>query len=76
MKIRKSFYNYKTLGSAYYDPTSNTVGTAEFPTYNQYQRQAYVSNGYIGSRIPNLGQGFTFDQLSDSPDAVEYDDPN
>lgn len=32
-----------------------------------------MSNGYIGSRIPNLGQGFTFDQLSDSPDAVEDD---
>lgn len=70
---KEIFLQLQNSGSAYYDPTTNTVGTAEFPTYNQYQRQAYVSNGYIGSRIPNLGQGFTFDQLSDSPDAVKDD---
>lgn len=70
---KQIFLQLQNSGSAYYDPTTNTVGTAEFPTFNQYQRQAYVSNGYIGSRIPNLGQGFTFDQLSDSPDAVEDD---
>lgn len=58
---------------AFYDPETNTVGTGELPEYNQYQRQPYVSNGYIGSRIPNLGQGFTYDQLSDMPDATEDD---
>nr|WOG36184.1 uncharacterized protein [Candida metapsilosis] len=58
---------------AFYDRENNVVGTIEFPKYNQYQKQPYVANGYIGSRIPNLGQGFTFDQLTDSPDSKEDD---
>lgn len=67
------FIQLQDSDNAFYDTKTNTVGTAKFPRYNQYQRQPYVSNGYIGSRIPNLGQGFTYDQLSDSPDAVEDD---
>lgn len=57
----------------FFDVETNTVGTALFPKFNQYQRQPYVSNGYIGSRIPNLGQGYTLDQLSDSPQATKDD---
>lgn len=50
---------------AFFDATTNVVGTNEFESRNHYQRQAYVANGYLGARIPNLGQGFTFDQLED-----------
>ncbi|EDK36433.2 hypothetical protein PGUG_00531 [Meyerozyma guilliermondii ATCC 6260] len=57
----------------FFDLGSNTVGTASFPMFNQYQRQPYVSNGYIGSRIPNLGQGYTLDQQSDSSEATKDD---
>ncbi|RLV90768.1 Cell wall acid trehalase ATC1 [Spathaspora sp. JA1] len=58
---------------AFYDNETNVIGTIEFAPFNQYQRQPYVANGYIGSRIPNLGHGFTYDQLSDSPDANSDD---
>lgn len=57
----------------FFDLGSNTVGTASFPMYNQYQRQPYVANGYIGSRIPNLGQGYTLDQQSDASEATKDD---
>lgn len=59
--------------NAFYDPHQNTVGTLDFATANQYQRQPYVANGYIGARIPNLGQGFAYDQLSSGPDATNDD---
>ncbi|KAI5958420.1 ATH1 [Candida margitis] len=59
--------------SAFYDRELNVVGTIEFSKYNQYQNQPYVANGYIGSRIPNLGQGFTYDQLTESPDSNKDD---
>lgn len=67
------FTKLKYSDAAYYDLESNTVGTAANPVYNQYQRQPYVANGYIGSRIPNLGQGFTYDQSSNDPEAVDDD---
>ncbi|CAH6721681.1 cell wall acid trehalase Atc1p [[Candida] jaroonii] len=46
----------------FYDTGANVVGTSQLHQQNQYQHQPYVSNGFIGSRIPNLGQGFTYDQ--------------
>ncbi|CAH2355880.1 cell wall acid trehalase Atc1p [[Candida] railenensis] len=42
-----------------------SIGTIEFQKQNHYQNQPYVANGYIGSRIPNLGQGFSYDDSSD-----------
>lgn len=63
------FNQLQHSNNSFFDPSLNTVGTIEFPQFNQYQRQPYVSNGYIGSRIPNLGQGFTYDQLTDAVDA-------
>lgn len=65
------FSQLQHSNNSFFDSSLNTVGTIEFPQYNQYQRQPYVSNGYIGSRIPNLGQGFTYDQLTDAADANE-----
>lgn len=46
----------------FYDFENNVVGNTEL-LHNQFQRQPYVANGYIGSRIPNAGQGFAYDQL-------------
>lgn len=47
---------------SFYDKTKETIGTRFYWERNHYQNQPYVSNGYIGSRIPNLGQGFSYDQ--------------
>ncbi|CAN3501807.1 cell wall acid trehalase Atc1p [Diutina catenulata] len=47
--------------SAYYDFDRNVVGTTTFG-YNQYQRQPYVANGYLGARVANAGQGFAYDE--------------
>lgn len=63
----------KYAANAFFDVDTNTIGTTHFTPYNQYQRQPYVANGYIGARIPNLGQGFTYDQISDSADATNDD---
>ncbi|RCK60643.1 Cell wall acid trehalase ATC1 [Candida viswanathii] len=70
---KQIFSQMKFSDQAFYDKENNVVGTTEFAKFNQYQRQPYVANGYIGSRVPNLGQGFTYDQLSDALDANEDD---
>ncbi|ODV77632.1 glycoside hydrolase family 65 protein [Suhomyces tanzawaensis NRRL Y-17324] len=70
---KQVFSQLKYSSSAYYDLDANIVGSAEFAPNNQYQRQPYVANGYIGARIPNLGQGFTYDQLSTDADATDAD---
>ena len=48
-----------TTQGSFFDSQNNIVGSNFFQLLNKYQRQPYVANGYIGSRIPNLGQGFT-----------------
>ncbi|ANZ75936.1 BA75_02948T0 [Komagataella pastoris] len=45
----------------YYDKELKVLRTTRFPRYNSYQLQPYVANGYIGSRIPRVGSGFTYD---------------
>lgn len=45
----------------FYDPHKNSVGTTTKPSSNHYLEQPYVANGYIGARIPYLGQGFSYD---------------
>lgn len=49
---------------AFYDEASHVLGTSNFPIANQYQRQPYVSNGYLGSRVPSVGHGFAYDTLT------------
>lgn len=58
---------------SFYDSVNNVVGTIDKPNFNQFHKQPYVSNGYIGARIPYLGQGFAYDQLSDRPGANDED---
>ncbi|CAK9435580.1 uncharacterized protein LODBEIA_P03070 [Lodderomyces beijingensis] len=70
---KEIFSQLKFSEQAFFDKESNVVGTLEFARYNQYQRQPYVANGYIGSRIPNLGQGFSYDQLSNSSESSNED---
>lgn len=50
--------------NAFYDTENDVLGTLDFATNHQYQRQPYVANGFLGARIPNLGQGFAYDTLS------------
>ncbi|QPG75681.1 hypothetical protein FOA43_003040 [Brettanomyces nanus] len=62
------------LNFDYHDPQTDTfyyqderfLSTLKFNSYNHYTNQPYVSNGYIGSRIPNLGFGFAYDQNENS----------
>lgn len=58
---------------AFYDEKTNTIGTLSLPDHHLFQRQPYVANGYIGARIPGLGQGFALDLLSNSPVANTED---
>lgn len=67
------FANLKHSDNAFYDSELNVVGTLDFVTFHQYQRQPYVANGYIGSRIPVLGQGFAYDTLSTDVAASDDD---
>lgn len=69
VELQKSAANQQTFASvqysagSYYDVATNVVGTVEFTPHHQYQRQPYVGNGYLGSRVPNVGHGFTYDTL-------------
>lgn len=62
------FSQLSNSDGAFYEPIDNVVGTIAFSPYNKYQNQPYVANGYIGSRIPNLGQGFAYDQVDEDED--------
>lgn len=64
--FKKSEQLFKSVADsnyAYYDEQLNVLGTTFF-SKNVYSRQAYVSNGYIGTRLSTLGQGFTYDELN------------
>ncbi|SCU97577.1 LADA_0H07008g1_1 [Lachancea dasiensis] len=47
----------------YYDEDAWVVGTTFF-SENTFSRQPYVANGYIGSRIPNVGFGYAPDTFN------------
>ncbi|CDK28639.1 unnamed protein product [Kuraishia capsulata CBS 1993] len=55
---------------SYYDASNRVAGTDLYNKYNHFANQPYVANGYIGSRIPNLGQGFTYDQAANTSSAL------
>lgn len=59
-KLYELLYNFD---AALYDDENMILGSTKmFP--NAYTRQPYVSNGYIGSRIPNTGFGYALDTLN------------
>ncbi|KAH3661657.1 hypothetical protein OGAPHI_006507 [Ogataea philodendri] len=53
---------YDDTTQSHYYKEQRVLGTSKFVPYNKYVNQPYVSNGYIGARIPNVGFGFTYDQ--------------
>lgn len=65
--MRKSSDNmFKLLqkhNNAFYEEENGILST-DFISPNTYSRQPYVSNGYIGSRIPNVGFGYSLDTLN------------
>lgn len=69
----KKLYELLTdFDTAYYDDENMILGTTLF-TKNVYSRQTYVANGYLGSRLPNIGFGYALDTLnfwSDEPGAL------
>lgn len=60
-KYTAAFHQIPFAEESFFDLLSNLVGTLHFAVDHQFQRQPYVSNGYIGARIPNLGHGFAMD---------------
>lgn len=48
------------FGGAYYDAERMVLGSTMFSPHT-YSRQPYAANGYIGSRIPNVGFGYAED---------------
>lgn len=58
---------------SFYDDNEMTMSSLLF-TKNTYSRQPYVANGYIGSRIPNIGFGYSLDEINlhtDAPGALQ-----
>ena len=69
---KKLYELLSDFDTSFYDDENMVLGTTWF-TENVYSRQSYVANGYIGSRLPNIGFGFAFDTLnfwSDEPGAL------
>lgn len=50
------------LTSTSYFQNERILSTSNFQDFNHFTSQPYISNGYIGSRITNLGFGFSYDQ--------------
>lgn len=69
---KKLYELLSDFNTAYYDDENMVLGTNLF-SQNTYSRQPYVANGYIGSRIPNIGFGYALDTLNfytDAPGAL------
>ena len=65
----KKFYELiSDSETTYYDDDNMVLGTNLFSPH-VYSRQPYVANGYIGSRIPNIGFGYALDELNFWSDA-------
>lgn len=62
---RLIFTQLQNCDNAFFDTELDVTGTLDFTRHHMYQRQPYVANGYLGSRIPNLGHGFAYDTLSE-----------
>ncbi|KAK9454849.1 glycosyl hydrolase family 65 central catalytic domain-containing protein [Dipodascopsis uninucleata] len=56
-----SFSNDDLLNGSHYDPDNWVLSTTQFQK-NKFQVQPYVSNGYIGIRLPVEGTGFAVDE--------------
>lgn len=67
LENRKLFSQLANGENCFYDIESNVLGTIKLHN-NRFQTQPYVSNGFIGSRIPNLGHGFACDELETGVD--------
>ena len=72
-KSSKTLYDLLSdFDNAFYDDENMILGSLAFGE-NTYSRQPYVANGYIGSRIPNMGFGYALDTLNlyaDAPGAL------
>lgn len=63
-KASEKLYNLlKDNQYSYYDDVNEVLGTSYF-SENTFSRQPYVANGYIGTRIPNVGFGYALDSIN------------
>ncbi|CCH62757.1 hypothetical protein TBLA_0I00980 [Henningerozyma blattae CBS 6284] len=75
-KASKKLYELLSdFDTAFYDDNNMVLGTDKFSQENTYSRQPYVSNGYIGARLPNIGFGFSLDTFNPwTPDSKNIPD--
>lgn len=60
-KASKKLYELLVdIDGAFYDAENMVLGATIFSPHT-YSRQPYVANGYIGSRVPNVGAGYAMD---------------
>ncbi|CAB4252142.1 similar to Saccharomyces cerevisiae YPR026W ATH1 Acid trehalase required for utilization of extracellular trehalose [Maudiozyma barnettii] len=60
----KQFFELlQDTNNTYYNEETGILGTSFFSP-NVFSRQPYVANGYIGSRIPNIGLGYAQDEIT------------
>ncbi|SMN18225.1 similar to Saccharomyces cerevisiae YPR026W ATH1 Acid trehalase required for utilization of extracellular trehalose [Maudiozyma saulgeensis] len=60
----KQFFELlQDTNNTFYDEENGILGTSFF-SQNVFSRQPYVANGYIGSRIPNVGLGYARDEIT------------
>lgn len=59
----KMYSLLKDSDHTFYDEEQQVLGNL-LPSENTFSRQPYVANGYIGSRIPNLGFGYALDTMN------------
>ncbi|KAL3235027.1 Periplasmic acid trehalase ATH1 [Nakaseomyces bracarensis] len=73
-KASKKLYDLLSdFDNSFYDDENMILGSLAFGE-NTYSRQPYVANGYIGSRLPNIGFGYaldTFNLYTDAPGALD-----
>lgn len=59
-KLYELLYDFD---NAVYDDENMVLGSTKmYP--NTYSKQPYVANGYIGSRVPNIGFGYALDTIN------------
>lgn len=64
-KASKKLYELLAdFDTAFYDDDNMILGTNKFLEDNTYSRQPYVANGYMGTRLPNIGFGYAEDSIN------------
>lgn len=64
--LTSNYDYYDSATETYYFQDERVLTTYQYEPLNHFTNQPYVANGYFGSKIPNLGFGFSYDQNENS----------